>query len=176
MLFRSRKGRLSISGAPLSISDVTPSGRPGGARMGESLTHIRHRCARSRHQRRREPTGTRVIRRAMRVRIPLPEPRATPSHAAPRRCWRLGRSPIRSPISHQPGPPRPAGRESHLQHLGALRGPRDVDVRLPRPAARRSVRGLASERPRYRTFPARTHSAIAPTVSSMGVERSTRCW
>ena len=42
--------------------------------------------------------------------------------------------------------------------------------------ARRMVAGAASESPSYRTFPARTSSAIAPTVSSMGTFGSTRCW
>ena len=38
------------------------------------------------------------------------------------------------------------------------------------------VSGPASESPRYLTFPASTSSFIAPTVSSMGVSGSTRCW
>ena len=42
--------------------------------------------------------------------------------------------------------------------------------------ARRIVAAEASERPRWRTFPAVTSSAIAPTVSSIGVLASTRCW
>ena len=42
--------------------------------------------------------------------------------------------------------------------------------------ARRIVAGAASERPRKRTFPASTSSAIAPTVSSIGTDGSTRCW
>ncbi len=42
--------------------------------------------------------------------------------------------------------------------------------------ARRIVAALASERPRCRTLPARTSSAIAPTVSSIGTVLSTRCW
>src|SRR5262249_54410487 len=40
---------------------------------------------------------------------------------------------------------------------------------------RRIVAGAASERPSHRTLPSRTSSAIAPTVSSMGVFGSTRC-
>ena len=39
--------------------------------------------------------------------------------------------------------------------------------------ARRRVCGLASDSPRKRTFPALTRSLMAPTVSSMGVFRST---
>ena len=42
--------------------------------------------------------------------------------------------------------------------------------------ARRTVSGWASDRPRYRTLPALTRSAMAPTVSSIGVCGSTRCW
>ena len=41
--------------------------------------------------------------------------------------------------------------------------------------ARRRVDALASDRPRYRTLPASTSSAMAPTVSSIGVPGSTRC-
>ena len=42
--------------------------------------------------------------------------------------------------------------------------------------AARIVAGDASEMPRCRTLPAGTSSASAPQVSSIGVERSTRCW
>ena len=42
--------------------------------------------------------------------------------------------------------------------------------------ARRIVAADASDRPRWRTLPAVTSSAIAPTVSSIGVFASTRCW
>ncbi len=42
--------------------------------------------------------------------------------------------------------------------------------------ARRIVSGAASDRPRKRTLPCRTSSAIAPTVSSIGTFGSTRCW
>ncbi len=42
--------------------------------------------------------------------------------------------------------------------------------------ARRIVSGAASDSPRYRTFPAFTNSFIAPTVSSIGISESTRCW
>ena len=42
--------------------------------------------------------------------------------------------------------------------------------------ARRMVAGEASERPKYLILPALTRSAMAPTVSSMGVLGSTRCW
>ena len=42
--------------------------------------------------------------------------------------------------------------------------------------ARRIVAAAASESPRCRTLPARTSSAMAPTVSSIGVRTSTRCW
>ncbi len=42
--------------------------------------------------------------------------------------------------------------------------------------ARRMVAGAASDNPRYRTLPALTRPAIAPTVSSIGVSESTRCW
>ena len=55
--------------------------------------------------------------------------------------------------------------------LGLERGDR-VNSR----AARRIVSGAASERPRWRTLPARTRSPMAPTVSSIGTVRSTRCW
>jgi len=42
--------------------------------------------------------------------------------------------------------------------------------------ARRIVSGAASDRPRKRTLPSATSSPIAPTVSSIGVSGSTRCW
>ncbi len=42
--------------------------------------------------------------------------------------------------------------------------------------ARRMVAGPASDRPMWRTFPSATRSARVPTVSSMGVFGSTRCW
>ena len=42
--------------------------------------------------------------------------------------------------------------------------------------ARRIVVAEASDRPRWRTLPAATSSAIAPTVSSIGTVLSTRCW
>ncbi len=42
--------------------------------------------------------------------------------------------------------------------------------------ALRMVDALASDSPRWRTFPSATREAIAPTVSSMGTEGSTRCW
>ena len=42
--------------------------------------------------------------------------------------------------------------------------------------ARRSVAEPASESPSHLTLPARTSSAMAPTVSSIGVCGSTRCW
>ncbi len=42
--------------------------------------------------------------------------------------------------------------------------------------ARRMVPGPASERPMYRILPAATSSDSAPTVSSIGVSGSTRCW
>lgn len=42
-------------------------------------------------------------------------------------------------------------------------------------SARRIVAAEASDKPRCRTLPAFTSSAIAPTVSSMGTSRSTRC-
>ena len=38
------------------------------------------------------------------------------------------------------------------------------------------VSELTSDSPRWRILPASTSSAIAPTVSSMGVFGSTRCW
>ena len=42
--------------------------------------------------------------------------------------------------------------------------------------ARRMVSADASDNPRCLTFPSSTSRAIAPTVSSMGVSGSTRCW
>ena len=42
--------------------------------------------------------------------------------------------------------------------------------------ARRMVAAAASDRPRWRTLPAATSSAMAPTVSSIGTSLSTRCW
>ncbi len=42
--------------------------------------------------------------------------------------------------------------------------------------ARRMVSLPASDSPRKRTLPAATRSAMAPTVSSIGVFWSTRCW
>ncbi len=42
--------------------------------------------------------------------------------------------------------------------------------------ARRIVAADASDRPRWRTLPAATSSAIAPTVSSIGTVVSGRCW
>ena len=42
--------------------------------------------------------------------------------------------------------------------------------------ARRIVAGLASESPSARTLPTSTRRFIAPTVSSIGTLRSTRCW
>ncbi|OLT20354.1 hypothetical protein BJF78_09475 [Pseudonocardia sp. CNS-139] len=42
-------------------------------------------------------------------------------------------------------------------------------------AARRTVAPDASHRPRWRTLPAATSSAIAPTVSSIGTCGSGRC-
>ena len=42
--------------------------------------------------------------------------------------------------------------------------------------ARRIVSAPASLRPMKRIFPASTSSDIAPTVSSIGVSGSTRCW
>ena len=56
---------------------------------------------------------------------------------------------------------------------------------IPSGAARRSdgllrpgewSTGAASDKPRWRTLPARTTSAMAPTVSSIGTCGSTRCW
>ena len=43
------------------------------------------------------------------------------------------------------------------------------------PAARRIVSAELSDSPRWRTFPAATSSAIAPTVSSIGTVGSGRC-
>ena len=42
--------------------------------------------------------------------------------------------------------------------------------------ARRIVSADASDSPRWRTLPASTSSAMAPTVSSIGTDLSTRCW
>ena len=42
--------------------------------------------------------------------------------------------------------------------------------------ARRMVSTPASLRPRKRTFPSRTRSAIVPITSSIGTAGSTRCW
>ena len=42
-------------------------------------------------------------------------------------------------------------------------------------AARRMTSAAASDRPSARTLPSFTSSAIAPTVSSIGVEGSERC-
>jgi len=42
--------------------------------------------------------------------------------------------------------------------------------------ARRIAARLASDSPMWRTLPSATNSASAPTVSSMGVFGSTRCW
>ena len=42
--------------------------------------------------------------------------------------------------------------------------------------ALRMLAAEASESPRWRTLPASTSSAMAPTVSSIGTDRSTRCW
>ena len=42
--------------------------------------------------------------------------------------------------------------------------------------ARRIVSGEASLSPMWRTFPSLTSSASAPTVSSIGVPGSMRCW
>ena len=42
--------------------------------------------------------------------------------------------------------------------------------------ALRMVAALASESPRWVTLPASTSSFIAPTVSSIGTDWSTRCW
>ena len=43
-------------------------------------------------------------------------------------------------------------------------------------AARRIVSADASHSPRWRTLPAATSSAMAPTVSSIGTVTSGRCW
>ena len=44
------------------------------------------------------------------------------------------------------------------------------------PWALRMFVAEASDSPRWRTLPAATSSAIAPTVSSIGTVLSTRCW
>ncbi len=42
--------------------------------------------------------------------------------------------------------------------------------------ARRMVSADASDSPRWRTLPAATSAAMAPTVSSIGTSGSGRCW
>ena len=42
--------------------------------------------------------------------------------------------------------------------------------------ARRMLSADASDSPRWRTLPDSTSSAMAPTVSSIGTDLSTRCW
>jgi hypothetical protein len=55
-------------------------------------------------------------------------------------------------------------------------GKEAVAERRVRNEARRIVAGAASDRPMCRILPSATSSARAPTVSSMGVFGSTRCW
>ena len=54
-----------------------------------------------------------------------------------------------------------------------------ADALIVLPKGQSGVGGVAdeaSDRPTYFTFPAFTRSDMAPTVSSMGVCGSTRCW
>ena len=81
-------------------------------------------------------------------------------------CRRPGRCPARGrrPARRLPGRASTASTRSAARRSGA------------RAARGGASSAPASDRPMCRTLPSRTRSAIAPTVSSIGVAGSTRCW
>ena len=89
----------------------------------------------------------------------------------------------------EPSPERAVGDEPDAELaqggqdllLGVARPDRVLGLQAPKigcttAAPRRMVAGAASDRPRCATLPCTTSSAMAPTVSSIGVSGSTRCW